>query len=1803
MNKKNIIYKAGVLLIAAIMVLSIIPAVTADTKPDNTQYSSVQEYMDATNEPFSESASKLRKDPNEPIDTQTSYAVPYIAGKIDFETGAFAPGDILFHQPVFTPGESWSFGNINSAYGYGLFENFWGVTESIGAIRFVGIPFGGDPSAVSFTVRFYDDPITDHVNQPTDFVTGFTGLTGPGTFVDYYSGYLAFEWEIALPADVTLAEGWIFIQQEVGDSVFWGNAHGGDGYSYQLGASVPQSPDDRALTLIEGEGGIECPPGCDFQILEINGIDGVVNSLPQIISIDIANIGDVPIDEVKILVDIYEKICGPTTELVCDDLEKDKYDPRFDSNNENWSVFDDPADDADDLGDTWCLQQDDFHSADQAYRCTLGKYRSPGDDDVYVGRSEAIAPDMLTWHPANVADKTLSGAACATFTFWTKAIGEYYMDEDGNVIPIDYGTMEISLNDGASWIPIPEFVVYNNDWQQWTIKFINTEANDGHYGDVCDDCYIDDTADRTIIIETDLTTAVFGARWMWEVDPCLQFEGMYIDDVCLDRTEEYELELVHQTHSILSMDACVELFVHEFPIGFDPEEGKWYQIEICGQVFSPNDCEINTENNCIIQQFFVDDVHDIACTGIESVTDDYLNKGDTATYEVTIENLGTFAENKVPVDLKVARTIVNSPIDEDFESDPSGWGMYYFTGSDPANYWQWTDGIDVIVGPRAAGGLESLIYADINTLWPQLRVNMGGLLTDDNVYDFGDLGCGGSAELGFSMKYAIPATDYWWEGAYMFVHPTEGPDSAYWWLLGIGAPSGPISDVYTNTWVDVSYDAVGIAELFSYGDVIPPIEIGWGVLTMYTEGTVATPDGPWGGFMLDDIYLDVVSVDESTIMTVDSVESGAIAPGGSQTLTLEWEDVQYGNWAVIGDANLATDVNPGNDQCCMNLLVADELYGFEFDSIDLTGYPEGSYWKCCNSRPPEDDNFAWNGMEFDTYGYYLPNTDDSLTTPEIDLSGVSLGAALKFDTWYRFADGVDHGEIFVRGSSSDNWQMIGSVYGEADWHEVTYAIPLEDCTETTQIRFRMYSDGSLESDGWYIDDVCVVEMLVGDDLGIESFEQTGAPLPDGWYNEIYSGTGTWVLYDIYSYCDPYGWNYDGFWAGADSDENSADVFDVGLFTESFDLTGETSMTIEWDGNHQDFAGDGIGIVSSYSDGVLEETFYTQDGDDPYGGAHQMYTFDPSGYTNPANVQIEFYYSTQGGTYAWGFGVDNIELYGTMGFYYFQDFEGTGGAGLSWCDLPGWTDVQTSIWENWEQYDDGYASIYAPDGDKFAACWWDYDPLFEWLISPVFDTSGGAAVMEFYPWHYGINDMYYPESDWVMYSTDGMLFYPIIDLFTAYPAGNQFADPLIISLPASPTLQIAFIRDSGPYGTAVYGVDYLKFYTIVEGEECVFFEDFEDCPIGDTWIGERTAAGDFWHIDDTYLVDGCTADYDGDGLNHVIYGYPDTGVGLNDVLFTTIELPDTYVMAKVIFGQAFTMEEGCAVYIEISDDFDPADNMAESDATWSTLYAYVNPFPGPVWTAGWSAETFDISEYLPALGTGSNEVTVRFRFTTPGEGVFSSYGPGHGWAIDGFGLMYQEVTLTDDTAPISTLVFDGLTGTVSLFAYDPVVPTEAAPSGVKAIYYKIDGGSTQTYSGPFTLSEGSHVVTYWAEDNAGNVESQHTSPTLIIDTTAPTVTITAPENALYLFGSKLINLANPLCIGKITIVAAATDAGGINLVTFDVDGDSGYDASAPYEYTYRGPKFGSATVTVTAYDLVGLTATASKDFKIFSLGIL
>jgi hypothetical protein len=64
------------------------------------------------------------------------------------------------------------------------------------------------------------------------------------------------------------------------------------------------------------------------------------------------------------------------------------------------------------------------------------------------------------------------------------------------------------------------------------------------------------------------------------------------------------------------------------------------------------------------------------------------------------------------------------------------------------------------------------------------------------------------------------------------------------------------------------------------------------------------------------------------------------------------------------------------------------------------------------------------------------------------------------------------------------------------------------------------------------------------------------------------------------------------------------------------------------------------------------------------------------------------------------------------------------------------------------------------------------------------------------------------------------------------------------------------------------------------------------------------------------------------------------------------------------------------------------------------------------------------------------------------------------------------------------------------------------SGVDATYYSIDGGTTQTYGAPFTVTGGgSHTVSYWSTDKAGNIEDKTAdghSITLKIDNLPPTI---------------------------------------------------------------------------------------------------
>src|SRR2546421_3760156 len=131
----------------------------------------------------------------------------------------------------------------------------------------------------------------------------------------------------------------------------------------------------------------------------------------------------------------------------------------------------------------------------------------------------------------------------------------------------------------------------------------------------------------------------------------------------------------------------------------------------------------------------------------------------------------------------------------------------------------------------------------------------------------------------------------------------------------------------------------------------------------------------------------------------------------------------------------------------------------------------------------------------------------------------------------------------------------------------------------------------------------------------------------------------------------------------------------------------------------------------------------------------------------------------------------------------------------------------------------------------------------------------------------------------------------------------------------------------------------------------------------------------------------------------------------------------------------------------------------------------------------------------------------------------------------------------------------------------------ATSGVASLVYRVDGGNWTTYSGPFTLADGVHLIEYYAIDVAGLVELTK-SRTVSIDTVPPTTTATLSGTAG----------ANGWFVSAVTISLSATDAtSGVTNISYQIDGG--------IWLVYTGPVVvgqGVHTVDYFSVDLSGLT---------------
>jgi hypothetical protein len=169
------------------------------------------------------------------------------------------------------------------------------------------------------------------------------------------------------------------------------------------------------------------------------------------------------------------------------------------------------------------------------------------------------------------------------------------------------------------------------------------------------------------------------------------------------------------------------------------------------------------------------------------------------------------------------------------------------------------------------------------------------------------------------------------------------------------------------------------------------------------------------------------------------------------------------------------------------------------------------------------------------------------------------------------------------------------------------------------------------------------------------------------------------------------------------------------------------------------------------------------------------------------------------------------------------------------------------------------------------------------------------------------------------------------------------------------------------------------------------------------------------------------------------------------------------------------------------------------------------------------------------------------------------------------------SFADVTPPSTTPSFNPASGGVYKVAQTVTLSATDTGSGVKTIFYKVDGGTTTTYTAPFSISgDGLHNFSYWAVDNAGVTEAMHTSNTFRIDTIAPVTTSSFNPTSSAPYRTPQ------------TVVLTATDTGGSGVAITYYKVDSGAYAQYTGAFTISGD--GSHSFSWYSVDNAGNTET-------------
>ena len=358
------------------------------------------------------------------------------------------------------------------------------------------------------------------------------------------------------------------------------------------------------------------------------------------------------------------------------------------------------------------------------------------------------------------------------------------------------------------------------------------------------------------------------------------------------------------------------------------------------------------------------------------------------------------------------------------------------------------------------------------------------------------------------------------------------------------------------------------------------------------------------------------------------------------------------------------------------------------------------------------------------------------------------------------------------------------------------------------------------------------------------------------------------------------------------------------------------------------------------------------------------------------------------------------------------------------------------------------------------------------------------------------------------------------------------------------------------------------------------------PTGNTvYIGEES-----WEI-----LDGLTgmSIIDGGGILGVFTATVPTNIydmsgtfpaePIDEAIIWSTEIEDAYE-AWLTANWAIDIPNGCIVDFEISAD--GGDNWfiiahEEGPATME------GPIPGtPFDLTPWAGNSLLVRLHLQNIGVDTNS-----------DGTIDAWYDGY-VCIDHIVIQGKQ----DLFPPTATISLSGNAVGPGLYAGPVKVTINAVDDmAMGEIHYVLDG-TESVVSGnkaTFTVSgDGDHTIEFWAVDATGN-EGGHSSVSFSIDNSPPDVTLTAPTPGLYLFGNKLLDMGKVFIIGAFTAGATASDAQGVAVVKFMLNGEVvGEDTSAPYSVYIAQKNMGAATLEVVAEDGVGNTASDSIDITYY-----